>query len=170
MLSIIAAVSENNVVGSKNNLPWRLSADLKRLKSLTMGHHIIMGRKTWESLGRPLPGRVNVVITSDKNFHAKGATVVHSLKDAINISAEDSEVFIFGGGKIFREALPLVDKLYLTIVHAIVEGDTYFPELNKNEWKEISKENFKADEKNEHDYSFVTMERVTSTSSTTVGN
>lgn len=143
-------------------MPWRLSADLKRLKLLTMGHHIIMGRKTWESLGRPLPGRVNVVITSDRNFHAEGATVVHSLQEALKVSSNDSEVFIFGGGQIFREALPLVDKLYLTIVHSIVEGDTYFPELNKNEWKEISKENFKADEKNEHDYSFVTMERVAS--------
>jgi dihydrofolate reductase len=159
MLSIIVALSENNVVGRDNNLPWKLSADLKRLKSLTMGHHIIMGRKTWESLGRPLPGRVNVVITSDKNYKAEGGLVVHSLKDALNIAKNDSEVFIFGGGKVFKEALPLVDKIYMTLVHATIDGDTHFPFLNKNEWKEAERESFNADEKNEYDYSFVTVER-----------
>src|SRR3954463_1699882 len=108
MLSIIVALSENNVIGRDNGLPWKLSADLKRLKSLTMGHHIIMGRRTWESLGRPLPGRENVVITRDKNFVAEGATVVHSLEEALKISYSDNEIFIFGGGKVFQEALPKV--------------------------------------------------------------
>jgi dihydrofolate reductase len=159
MLSIIVAVSENNVIGRDNGLPWKLSADLKRLKSLTMGHHIIMGRKTWESLGRPLPGRTNVVITRDEDFRADGAVVVHSLGEAIRLSENDGEAFIFGGGKIFAEALPLVKRIYMTIVHADIQGDTFFPELNKSEWKEIEKASFSSDERNEFDYSFVTLQR-----------
>ena len=159
MLSIIVALSENNVVGRENKLPWKLSADLKRLKALTMGHHIIMGRKTWESLGRPLPGRINVVITSDKNYMAEGGVVVHSLVEALEMSSGDNEVFIFGGGKIFKDSLHLVDKIYMTRVHAAIDGDTFFPELRMSEWKEIEREKFKADEKNQFDYSFVTLER-----------
>ena len=159
MLSIIVAVSENNVVGKENKLPWKLSADLKRLKSLTMGHHIIMGRKTWESLGKALPGRTNVIITTDKNFKAEGGVVVHSLKEALSISSIDNEIFIFGGGKIFKEAMPLVKKIYITRVHSIIDGDTFFPVLDMNDWKETSREDFKADEKNQYDYSFVTLER-----------
>jgi dihydrofolate reductase len=159
MLSIIVAVSENNVVGRDNQLPWRLSADLKRLKSITMGHHLIMGRKTWESLGRPLPGRTNVVITRDKNYIAEGGVVVHSLDEALRISANDEEAFIFGGGEIFRQALSHVDKIYLTKVHTTVKGDAFFPELKSSEWLEVSSENFKADEKNEFDYSFITYKR-----------
>ena len=160
MLSIIVAVSENNVVGKENKLPWKLSADLKHLKSLTMGHHIIMGRKTWESLGRALPGRINVVITTDKNFKAEGGVVVHSLKEAFTVSSSDDEIFIFGGGKIFKEAMPLVKKIYMTKVHSIIDGDTFFPVLDMKDWKETSREDFKADEKNQYDYSFVTLERV----------
>ena len=159
MLSIIAAVSDNNVVGKNNALPWKLSADLKRLKLLTMGHHIIMGRRTWESLGRPLPGRINLVITSDKNYAAEGGVVVGSLREALKIASDDEEAFIFGGGKIFTEALPFVDKIYLTQVHASVDGDAFFPKLNLNEWKEIDRMDFKSDEKNQYDYSFVTLER-----------
>ena len=159
MLSIIVAVSENNVVGKENKLPWKLSADLKRLKSLTMGHHIIMGRKTWESLGKALPGRINVIITTDKNFKAEGGVVVHSLKEALNVSSIDDEIFIFGGGKIFKEAMPLVKKIYITRVHSIIDGDTFFPVLYMNDWKETSREDFKADEKNQYDFSFVTLER-----------
>lgn len=160
MLSIIVAVSENNVVGKENKLPWKLSADLKHLKSLTMGHHIIMGRKTWESLGKALPGRINVVITTDKNFKAEGGVVVQSLKEALTVSSSDDEIFIFGGGKIFKEAMPLVKKIYMTKVHSIIDGDTFFPVLDMKDWKETSREDFKADEKNQYDYSFVTLERV----------
>ena len=159
MLSIIVAVSENNVVGKENKLPWKLSADLKRLKSLTMGHHIIMGRKTWESLGKALPGRINVVITTDKNFKAEGGVVVHSLNEALAYSSEDDEIFIFGGGKIFKEAMPLVNKIYITRVHSIIDGDTFFPVLDRSDWKEISREDFKADEKNQYNYSFLTLVR-----------
>ena len=159
MLSIIVALSDNNVVGKENKLPWKLSADLKRLKAITMGHHLIMGRLTWESLGRPLPGRTNVVITSDRNYKAEGGVVVRSLAEAINVSFQDDEAFIFGGGKVFKEALPLVDKIYMTRVHAKVDGDAFFPALAMNEWREIEREDFKADEKNQYDYSFITLRR-----------
>jgi len=104
-ISIIVALSENNVVGVRNQLPWKLSADLKRVKELTMGHHIIMGRKTYESIGKPLPGRTNVIITRNKNYQAEGCVIVSSLEEAIEMSKADSEVFIFGGGEIFKEAI-----------------------------------------------------------------
>jgi dihydrofolate reductase len=159
MLSIIVALSDNNVVGRENKLPWRLSADLKRLRAITMGHHLIMGRKTWESLGRPLPGRTNVVITSDRNYKAEGGVVVHSLHEAIRLSSQDPEGFIFGGGKVFKEALSMVDKIYMTRVHTKLDGDAFFPALDMNEWKEIEREDHKADEKNQFDYSFITMVR-----------
>jgi dihydrofolate reductase len=157
--SIIAAVSENNVVGKDNGLPWKLSADLKRLKSLTMGHHIIMGRKTWDSLGRALPGRVNVVITNRKDFRAEGAVVVNSLEEALTVSSGDTEIFIFGGAEIFRKALPLVDKIYFTRVHARIRGDAFFPDFNLFEWQETQREEHHKDDKNEYDYTFVTLER-----------
>lgn len=157
--SIIVAMSENNVVGKDNGLPWKLSADLKRLKEITMGHHIIMGRKTWESLGRPLPGRVNVVITNQKNYKAEGGVVVNSLEEALTISSGDTEIFIFGGAEIFKKALPLVSKIYLTRVHAKIKGDAFFPDLNLFEWKETERHEHRADEKNQYDYTFITLER-----------
>lgn len=157
MISIIVALSENNVVGRDNKLPWRLSADLKRLKSITMGHHLIMGRRTWESLGRPLPGRTNIVITRDKKYNAEGGVVVHSLTEALERASGDNEIFIFGGGKIFKEAMPLVEKIYMTKVHAKIDGDTFFPSLDLTAWKVSEEENFKADEKNQYDYSFITL-------------
>ncbi|MBL0258994.1 MAG: dihydrofolate reductase [Bacteroidetes bacterium] len=159
-ISIIVALSANNVVGINNQLPWKLSADLKRVKGLTMGHHIIMGRKTYESIGRPLPGRVNVVITRNSDFNAEGCILASSLAEALKISKSDPEVFIFGGGEIFREALPHVSKIYMTKVHHSLEGDTYFPLLDPSHWKEIEKVEFKADEKNEYDYSFITLEKI----------
>src|SRR6185369_13625184 len=113
----------NNVIGVNNKLPWHLSADLKRVKTVTMGHHLIMGRKTFESFGKPLPGRTNVIITRNKNFKAEGCIVVASLNEALEKSKHDDQVFVFGGGEIFREALPLVRKIYMTRVHTRVEGD-----------------------------------------------
>src|SRR5690349_21170892 len=128
-ISIIVALSENNVVGINNQLPWHLSADLKRVKALTMGHHLIMGRKTFESIGRPLPGRTNVIITRDRNYQAEGCVVVGSLMEALDKAKEDNEAFIFGGGEIFKEGLPKVNKIYMTRIHQHFEGDTHFPEL-----------------------------------------
>ncbi|MFM2135151.1 MAG: hypothetical protein RL021_551 [Bacteroidota bacterium] len=157
--SIIVALSENNVIGTGNQLPWRLSADLKRVKALTMGHHLIMGRKTYESIGRPLPGRTNVIITRNGAYAPEGCVVVGSLKSALEVAKDDPEVFVFGGGEIFREALPLVDKIYMTIVHCTITGDTHFPALDPGEWNEVERQEFNSDEKNEYDYSFVTLKR-----------
>jgi len=159
-ISIIVALSENNVIGVNNKLPWHLSADLKRVKTVTMGHHLIMGRKTFESFGKPLPGRTNVIITRNKNFKAEGCIVVASLNEALEKSKHDDQVFVFGGGEIFREALPLVRKIYMTRVHTRVEGDTYFPQLHPDEWKEISRQDFGADEKNDFPFSFIDLERI----------
>src|SRR5881227_2718073 len=114
MLSIVVAVSENNVIGSGNTLPWRLSGDLKRVKTITMGHHLIMGRKTFESIGKPLPGRTIIIITRNKDYKVQGCIVVSSLQEAIKAIKNDEEPFIFGGGEIFREALPMVNKIYMT--------------------------------------------------------
>jgi dihydrofolate reductase len=158
-ISIIVALSENNVVGLRNQLPWKLSADLKRVKSLTMGHHIIMGRKTFESIGRPLPGRTNVIITRNTNYKAEGCVIASSLQHALEIAVNDTEVFIFGGGEIFKEAMPLASKIYMTRVHTHLEGDTYFPEIKPFDWRIVELQEFKADEKNEFDYSFMTLIR-----------
>ncbi len=159
-ISIIVALSENNVIGVNKSLPWHLSADLKRVKALTMGHHLIMGRKTFESIGKPLPGRTNVIVTRNKSFKPDGCMVVSSLNEALEKSEGDSEVFIFGGGEIFREALPIVNKIYMTRIHEHVDGDTRFPELNPSEWKETSHQDFEADEKNNFRYSFINLERI----------
>ena len=161
-LSIIAALATNGVIGRNNEIPWRLSTDLRRLKALTMGHHLIMGRKTWESIGRPLPGRVMVVITRRPDFHAEGATVVHSLDEAVRLaeSAGDAEPFIAGGAEIYAQSMHVADRMYLTRVHADVEGDTFFPEFDDvNEWQLADSEHFEADEKNEYPFSFLTYER-----------
>lgn len=158
-LSIIVAVSENNLIGINNGLPWHLSADLKRLRELTMGHHLIMGRKTYESIGRPLSGRTIVIITRDKNYHAPGCIVVSSLEEALITAKKDNEPFIFGGGEIFSAALPSVNKIYMTRIHQRFEGDTYFPELNKEDWKEVYREKHVADGKDHFDYSYVNLER-----------
>jgi dihydrofolate reductase len=154
MLSIIAAVSENNALGKENKLLWHLPADLKRLKSLTMGHHLIMGRKTFESLGKPLPGRPHVIISRQKNYQPDGVTVVDSLEKAIEFAKHDDQAFVFGGGEIYRLALPFVKKIYLTRVKALFVGDTYFPELISDEWKMVKCESYLPDEKNLFYYSF----------------
>lgn len=160
LLSIIVALSDNLVIGSGNQLPWKLSADLKRVKALTMGHHLIMGRKTFESIGRPLPGRTNVIITRQEGYKPEGCVVVNSLSAALDVSKDDPEVFIFGGGEIFREALPMVRRIYLTKVHCVIEGDTHFPATDPDEWVELDRMDFNADEKNQYDYSFITLERI----------
>jgi dihydrofolate reductase len=128
-----------------------MSGDLKRVKTLTMGHHLIMGRKTYESIGRPLPGRTTVIISRQKDYAQDGCIVVDSLQSAIKIASYDDEAFIFGGGEIFKEAIPYTQKIYLTRVHCIVHGDVHFPQLNHAEWNLISEVNYSADEKNEFD-------------------
>ena len=158
-VSLIVAVAENGVIGLNNGLPWRQSTDLKRLKRLTMGHHMIMGRKTWESLGAPLPGRRIVVITRSPGYTAEGVTVVGSLEAALALD-DDEEMFVAGGAEIFKLAMPRVDRAYLTILHARPEGDTFFPAVDWAQWRVIEKSEHPADEKNQYPYMFITYERV----------
>ncbi len=162
-LSIIAALTTNGVIGRDNGIPFRQSTDLKRLKSLTMGHHFIMGRKTYESVGRPLPGRITVVITRRDDYAPEGVIVVKTLEEAIRIAAAagDDEPFIAGGAEIFELAIHRADRMYLTRVHADVEGDTVFPDFDDvSEWHLTDAEHFEADEKNEYPYSFLTYDRA----------
>ena len=152
-------MDRNNVIGKDNDLPWRLSADLKHFKAVTMGKPIVMGRKTHESIGRPLPGRKNIVMTRFSGLIAEGCTVVHSLDDAFQAAGDADEVMIMGGSAIYDQSLARANRLYLTEVHTDVSGDVYFPEFNNSEWVELERENHSADEKNNFDYSFVILER-----------
>lgn len=167
VVSIIAAAAENNVIGRDNDMPWRLSSDLKRFKALTLGKPVIMGRRTWESLSRPLPGRANIVITQNRDFAAEGALIVHSLAQALDLANElaresgSDEIFIIGGGKIYTQALPLADRIYLTRVLAQVEGDTYFPQIDSTHWRAVSSENVPAGEKDSYPTCYIQYQRQT---------
>ena len=165
-VSLIVAAAENGVIGKDNDLIWHLPKDMKFFKETTQGHHVIMGRKNFESIPhkyRPLPNRTNVVITRQGDYIAEGCIVVNSVEAALIIAQEngDTEPFIIGGGQIYKLALEanLVDKIYLTKVHHAYDGDTFFPELG-NDWKEVARTNCKADEKHAHDYSFLTFEKI----------
>lgn len=162
LLSIIVAVSTNGVIGMNNELIWRLPDDLKRFKKLTVGHPMIMGRKTFESIGKPLPGRQSIVITRDKNFQFEGVIVVHSLDEAIAEAQkiETQEAFIIGGGEIYRQALPVCHKLYITEVHTETEGDTFFVLEQPDLWIESERTKHLADEKHAFAFDFVDMVRV----------
>ena len=142
IVSIIAAVSRNGVIGAGGKLPWHLPADFKRFKELTMGHPILMGRKTFESIGKPLPGRTNIVITRQKDFACCGALTTGSLEEALRICEKEAEVFVIGGAEIYKEALPLADRIYLTRIEQGFEGDTFLPEINPAVWKETSRQDF----------------------------
>jgi dihydrofolate reductase len=155
MISFIWAMDENRVIGRNNQLPWHLPEDLKFFKRVTMGHPIAMGRKTQESIGRVLPGRENIVITRNSDYKCEGYTVIHSLDDFISYSKElDAEVFVIGGAEIFRELLPVVDRLYLTMIYETFEGDTYFPEFSLEDFKLVLQEKGVRDDKNPFDYEF----------------
>jgi dihydrofolate reductase len=160
-VSMIVAVSTNGVIGRDGGLPWYLPADLRHFKRTTMGHHLIIGRRTWEELGKPLPGRTMVVVTRSRQFAPDGATVVASLEEALELAAADDEPFIGGGAQIYSLALArsLVDRIYLTRIHAEMEGDTFLPEINFDDWELVSEEHHGADEKNEFDYSFLVYDR-----------
>ena len=160
-VSLIVAVSENGVIGRDGGLPWRLSADLKHFKKTTMGHHLIIGRRTWDEVGKPLPGRTMVVVTRSRHLQAEGATVVHSLDEALEVARSDDEPFIGGGAHIYRMALEnnLVNRLYITRVHAKVEGDTVFPNFDIGRWELVSEEHHQEDERNEFPFSFLIYER-----------
>jgi len=163
--SIIVAMAENRVIGVNNKLPWYLPNDLKYFKQITMGKPILMGRKTYESIGKPLPGRSNIVITRNASWSAEGVKVVHSLEQAfelaesiVEIDGQD-EILVIGGDQIYRASLPLVDRMYLTLVHSNVNGDAWFPEVNWDEWREVGREDFHADGSNPYDYSFAVFDK-----------
>ncbi|HSD36764.1 MAG TPA: dihydrofolate reductase [Rhodocyclaceae bacterium] len=158
-IAIVAAVAENGVIGRNNALLWRLRDDLRHFKALTLDHAVIMGRKTWESLGRPLPQRRNIVITRNSNYGAPGAEVVHSLEDALARCAGDSTVFVIGGAQIYAEALTIADVLYITDVRCAPEGDASFPPIDHALWYQTQRQAHPADEFNEHDFDFVTLKR-----------
>jgi len=160
MLSLIVAISDNHVIGREGQLPWHLSADLKRFKQLTMGHHIIMGRKTYDSIGRQLPGRTSVVLTRQTDWAVEGVVTATDLAAALDLAGDDEEVFVIGGSQIYHLALPLVDRLYVTRVQASVTGDTYFPDITTDQWQLEQTDSFAADEKNDHDYSFLVYSRI----------
>lgn len=158
-LSLIVAVSENRVIGRDGQLPWRLSADLRRFKRLTMGHHIIMGRRTFESIGRLLPGRTMVVVTRQADYEAGEALVAHGIDEALGLAASDDQVFIIGGGEIYRQALPAVNRIFMTQVHTQIQGDAFFPELQLDDWQLVEQSQHPADEQNEYEHSFVVYDR-----------
>lgn len=166
-ISIIVAFANNRVIGLNNQLPWNLPSDLKHFKEITMGKPVIMGRKTYESIGRPLPGRKNIVLTRIKHFDIAGCTVVHSLEEALIVAEDGEEVFVIGGETVYREALPLADKMVITHIHADFEGDAFFPEWDLAQWQEVSREDHEPDEKNKYPYSFVVYQRLQAVSATT---
>jgi dihydrofolate reductase len=162
-ISLIVALARNGTIGRQGGLPWRLSADLKRFKSLTMGHYLIMGRKTFDSLERPLPGRVSIVMTHQSRVSGdshSSPVLVRTLDEALQIAKNDSEVFIVGGAQIYRLVVPRTDRLYVTWVEADIEGDTVFPDIDWNQWQEVSRERHSADAKNQYDYTFCTYDRI----------
>ena len=153
-------MSKNRVIGANNAIPWHLPEELKRFKRLTMGHHIIMGRKTWESIGRLLPGRETVIVTRQAGYQVPGAKIAHSLDEAVAACGDDSEIFVIGGAEIYRQALPRAGKLYLTTVDAEVTGDAFMPEFESGGWREAATDTFAADEKNPHSFRTVTYVRA----------
>ena len=160
MISIIVAVAKNGVIGDKNSLLWHLREDMIHFRTTTSGHPVVMGRKTYDSIGRPLPKRTNVVITRDTNLTIEGCTMAHSLEEAVALFDKSEEVFIIGGAQIYRQALPLADRIYLTVIDKEYEGDTSFPEIDYSQWREYSREEFTRGEEFEHPFSFITLERV----------
>ena len=165
-LALICAMADNRVIGRNNNLPWHLAEDLKYFKRVTMGNCIIMGRKTWESIGRVLPGRTNIVVTANPDYLAEGVRVVHSLEEALSLAESISEIdgseeaFIIGGAGLYQTALPMAQRFHLTRVHADVEGDTYLAEFDQSQWREISRQEFQKSDTNPYDYSICLLERI----------
>lgn len=159
-ISMIAAMTEDRVIGIKNTLPWKLPNDMKWFRQNTMGKPIVMGRKTFESFGaKPLPGRTNIIITRDENYQAKDSIVVHSVEDAIKAAGDVDEVMIIGGASFYEQMLPRADRLYLTFVHAQLDGDAWFPEIDNKDWNRVEKIDHKSDDKNRYAHSFIVLDR-----------
>ena len=159
-ISLIAAIAENRVIGRGNELPWHLPADLQHFKQLTLGKPMIMGRRTWQSLPGLLPGRRHIVVTKNSGFSADGCEIAHSFNDALRMAGKVPEVMIIGGAAFYRQMLPFASRMYLTLVHAAIEGDTFFPRFDEADWIELSREAHSADLKNFYDYTFLILDRV----------
>lgn len=159
IVSMVVAIAENNEIGKDNHLLWYLPKDLKHFKTITSGHTVIMGRKTFDSVGKPLPNRRNIVITRNRELSIDGVEVVNDLSSALQLCAEEHEVFIVGGAEIYKQAMPHTDRIYLTVVHESFEADTFFPEIDSNIWKETASESHQPDEKNNLGFTFSTLER-----------
>lgn len=160
ILSLIAALTPTHVIGKDNQLPWQMPADLAHFKKITLGKPVLMGRKTYQSIGRLLTGRQNIIITRDKNFKLAGAEIFHDIPTALEHLKNTPEVCVIGGSEIFEQVLPKADFLYLSYIHADINGDVYFPEFDKRLFTEISREDHKADQQNPYDYSFVVFKKT----------
>lgn len=160
--SIMVARSDNRVIGKDNDLVWHMPADLKYFKETTTGHYVIMGRKTYESVDKPLPGRLNIIVTRQKDYHREGCIVVHNVEEAFALGEKNrqEEVFILGGSQIYALTMDLADRIYLTEIQAEFEGDSYFPKIDDTQWKEVKREGHEPDEKNPHPYAFVVLQRT----------
>ena len=159
-ISAICAMSENRVIGKNNQLPWHLPADLLHFKKITMGKPILMGRKTYESIGRPLPGRINIIMTHHTHYQATGCVIAQSIEKALAAAKEYDELFIIGGATLYQALMPLTQRIYMTKIYEHIEGDTYFPALNPQEWKQIECIDHPADIKNPHRYSFIILDTI----------
>jgi len=159
IISLIAAMSKNRVIGKDNSLPWNMPNDKKHFWELTRGKPVVMGRKTYESIGKPLPNRLNIIITRDQEYKAEGCTIVHSIDEAVTAAQGNEEIMVIGGSQIYEKFLPKANRMYLTFIDAEIDGDTYFPEYNPEEWAETSYEEHEKDANNPFDYDFVTLER-----------
>ncbi len=164
-LSLIVAMAQNRTIGVNNTLPWRCPEDLKHFKALTMGHHMIMGRKTFDSIGKPLPGRTTVVVTRNTELQIEGCMMAHSLEEAIKLCAEDDEAFIVGGAELYAQALPRVDTMYITEIQQAVEGDAHFPDFDKQQWQEAARDVRSQDTPQPLTYHFVTYRQKSSSPS-----
>jgi dihydrofolate reductase len=166
IVALVVAMGENRAIGKDGDLPWRLSSDMRYFRKVTLGKPIVMGRRTFESLGRVLDRRLNIILTRDRDFAVEGAVVAHSLSEALDIAGNEAkragvgEIMVIGGEELFREVLPQAARIYLTEVHAAPEADTWFPEFDRRKWREVSREAHEASPKDDHDFSFVVLERV----------
>ena len=159
IVTIVVAMGENNAIGKNNELLWYLPKDLRHFKTITKGHTVIMGRKTFESVGMPLPNRRNIIITRNTDLAIEGTEVVHTLEDALELCKQGEEVFVIGGAEIYKIAMPHTDKIYLTVVHENFEADAFFPEIDRNLWQETASEKHLPDDKNNLSFTFSTLER-----------
>jgi dihydrofolate reductase len=159
-ISFVVAYDRRRAIGKDNRLPWRLPDDMKHVRDVTIGKPLIMGRRTWDSIGRPLPGRTSIVLTRDRDFRCDGCLVARTADEALKLAGAAPEIIVFGGARVFEEFLPLADRIYLTEVETEAAADTYFPRVDPSDWREVARTRHPADERHAHAFSFVTLDRV----------